>query len=145
MSLVLESLQMGKAKRRLTPVQQLRERAEPLVGGGDRLLGAFEAVRGARPGIEVFAAPVFGLLGALGVMKTRKLVSVVVTEQSVELWRNRRRLEPGQLVQRFEGHDALGKLQGSGDYFVEVGGEKYWLYLFWIDEVRRLNRLTGRD
>ncbi len=135
---------MGQAKRHLTPVQQLRERADVLVGGGDRLVGAFEAVRGARPGMEALAAPVLGLLGALGVMKSREFFSVLVTEQSVQLWNNRRRLEPDQLVRRFEGHDALGRLQGSGDYSVEVGGEKYWVYMFWIDEVRRLNRITGR-
>jgi hypothetical protein len=131
-------------KRRLTPAQRLNKSAAPLAGG-ERFIGAFRAFTGPRVGMELWGATFLGLLGALGVASRRRFYTVIVTSDSVQVWKNGGRGDtPSVLVERHEGHAALGPLNGTLEYSIDVAATTYHLQALWSDEVRKINRLIGR-
>jgi hypothetical protein len=144
-------------KTHLSPVQKLRAEVEPLVPSDEKLLGAFKVLTGPTPGTEAWPMPlqVLGLGVTLvkvvfrrtppsRLWESSRYFTVVVTDTSVLVLADTR-LQPNELVERHPGHDSVGPLRGEGDKWVDIAGARYWIQIYWTDELRRLERLVGTE
>lgn len=125
-------------------VDRLRERAAELLGPSKQVDAAFVAQTGPRPGMEAVGS-VAGVLGMLAVLRPRRYYTVAVTTDAVVLIRNKGELRPTAIERRLDKSNALGPVDGSGDYKISIDGDDYWVPLRWIDEARRAQRLAPRD
>jgi hypothetical protein len=113
---------------------------------GERFIGAFLAFTGPQAGMEVYGGMLLGLLGALGVASRRRVFTVIVTDNAVSVYRNGRRADsPSALLERHVGQAALGRLNGTTEYSIDVAGATYNVPVLWSDEVRKINRALGRS
>ena len=146
-------------KRRLAETQKLRERMEPLLEPGERLIGAFVAQSGPRTYDRI---PWLGL-GPFILIKwvlelrhrgeRRTWVTIAVTDRSVTIFENGNERSwwsgsgfkrPNRFLRRYDDRTVLGRTGESwGDDWIEVDGKRYWVSDLWLDEARRLSRLTS--
>lgn len=127
----------------LRHVDRLRSRLTDLLREESEVVAAFQVHTGSSPGTEVFLFPL-GFLAIFGAAKLRRYYTVAVTADKVLLIRNRWETKPAVIDKRLDRAGALGPVQGSGDYRIEVGGDQFWVPLRWLDDARRAARLSVR-
>lgn len=143
-------------KRRLSDMQKLRERVEPRLEPGERLIGAFVAQAGPRTYDRIpWLGPFILIKWVLELRhrgERRMWVTIAVTDRSVTIFENENKRfsagsgfkRPKRLLRRFDERTALGTTGESwGDDWIEVDGKRYWVSDVWLDEARRLSRLIS--
>jgi len=140
-------------------MQKLRERVEPRLEPGECLIGAFVAQSGPRtydgfPVIWPFTAVIELVLELRHRGEQRAWVTIAVTDRSVTIFENESKRSwwsggsgfkrPNRFLRRYADRSVLGRTGESwGDDWIDVDGERYWVSDVWLDEARRLSRLTS--
>ncbi|MEZ5245221.1 MAG: hypothetical protein R2707_09010 [Acidimicrobiales bacterium] len=147
---------------RVAPAASLPSSVEALLDEDERLVGAFVAIRGARPGAEALAQlaalPVLFVAGGFwfilasvvafaGVASSRRNVAVGLTDRNVVRIEMGFRKSPGPDagVVRLARGAISPPGRRTGDQKFHVGGDSMWVPLRDTDEAVRLARLGKTD
>jgi hypothetical protein len=139
-----------------TETQKLRERVEPFVEPGERVVGAFLAQSGPRtysrlPRLVPFTFVLELVLEWRHRGERRTWVTIAVTDRSITIFENKWSWRTGgksyerslRFLRRYDDRSVLGDTGESwGDDWIAIDGERYWVNGVWLDEARKLSRLV---